>query len=436
MSNLVVVGAQWGDEGKGKLVDLLAEQAQVVVRFQGGNNAGHTLVVDGVKTVLHLVPSGVLNAATTCVIGNGVVLDPEVLVTELTALEARKLLPDPRRLLLSSNAHVILPWHRELDRLREAGQGKEAIGTTGRGIGPTYEAKVGRRGVRVRELIEPRRLAGRVEALWPEVADDLERLARLAKQPVPAIEKAALLDRLGGWGERLKPHVEDTSLYLDRRIKAGANVLFEGAQGTLLDVDHGTYPFVTSSNCVASNAAAGSGVGPGALHAVLGISKAYTTRVGAGPFPTELADATGQRMRDVGAEYGATTGRPRRCGWLDAVVLRYAARVNGLSGLAITKLDVLSGFEKLKIAVGYRLDGKVVDELPNDVEDLSRVEPVFEELPGWTEPLAGRRAIADLPVAARRYLERIEALAGVPIWCVSVGAERGETIITRPPFGK
>jgi adenylosuccinate synthase len=260
-------------------------------------------------------------------------------------------------------------------------------------------------------------------------------LARRAGQPVPAMERSQFLDRLGALGERLKPHVEDTGLYLHRRSQSGANLLFEGAQGTLLDIDHGTYPFVTSSSCVASNAAAGSGLGPGALHAVLGISKAYTTRVGAGPFPTELTDATGQRIRDLGAEYGSTTGRPRRCGWLDAVVLRYAARVNGLSGLAITKLDVLSGFDTLRIATGYRLDGRHVDELPNDVEDLARVEPVYEELPGWTESLAGRRSLGDLPAAARRYLERIEALSGVPLWCVSVGAERGETIMLRPPFG-
>ena len=434
MGNVVVVGAQWGDEGKGKLVDLLTEHAQVVVRFQGGNNAGHTLVVDGEKTVLHLIPSGILRAGKTCVIGNGVVVDPAVLLGEIEKLQAKNLLGDPRRLLVSTNAHVILPWHKELDRLREAAQGSSAIGTTGRGIGPTYEAKIGRRGVRIRELIDARRFTARVEALWPEVSDELARAAQRAGVAAPVLDKAEVLETYGRLGERLAIHAEDTSVFLDRQIRAGAKLLFEGAQGTLLDVDHGTYPYVTSSNCVASNAATGSGVGPNALHAVLGISKAYTTRVGAGPFPTELGDAQGTRLRDAGAEYGATTGRPRRCGWMDAVVLRYAARVNGLSGLAITKLDVLSGFESLKIANAYRLDGKTLHELPSDLEDLSRVEPVYEELPGWTESLAGRRTLEELPANARAYLRRVEELAGVPLWCVSVGADRAETMILRNPF--
>ncbi|MBS2027776.1 MAG: adenylosuccinate synthase [Deltaproteobacteria bacterium] len=434
MANLVVVGAQWGDEGKGKLVDLLAEQAQVVVRFQGGNNAGHTLVVDGQKTVLHLIPSGILHKDKSCVIGNGVVLDPAVLLTEIDKLHQKQLLANPRRLLISTNAHVILPWHKELDKLREAAQGSAAIGTTGRGIGPTYEAKIGRRGVRVRELIEPKRLAARVEQLWPEVTDDLARLAARAGQPVPKLERQEILDAYSKCGERLAVHAEDTSVFLAGQIKQGAKLLFEGAQGTLLDVDHGTYPYVTSSNCVASNAATGSGVGPSALHAVLGISKAYTTRVGAGPFPTELLDDVGQKLRDAGAEYGSTTGRPRRCGWLDAVVLRYAARVNGLSGLAITKLDVLSGFSTLRIATGYTLDGKKLDELPSDLEDLSRAQPIYEELPGWSESLAGRRSIDELPVNARTYLKRVEELVGVPLWCVSVGADRAETMMLRNPF--
>ena len=434
MANLVVVGAQWGDEGKGKLVDLLAEQAQVVVRFQGGNNAGHTLVVDGQKTVLHLIPSGILHKDKACVIGNGVVLDPVVLLTEIEKLHQKQLLTNPRRLLISTNAHVILPWHKELDKLREAAQGSAAIGTTGRGIGPTYESKIGRRGVRVRELIEPKRFAARVEQLWPEVTDDLARLAARAGQPVPKLERQQIVDEYARCGERLAVHAEDTSVFLAQQIKQGAKLLFEGAQGTLLDVDHGTYPYVTSSNCVAANAAIGSGVGPSALHAVLGISKAYTTRVGAGPFPTELLDDVGQKLRDAGAEYGSTTGRPRRCGWLDAVVLRYAERVNGLSGLAITKLDVLSGFPTLRVATGYTLEGKTLDELPSDLEDLARAKPIYEELPGWSESLAGRRSIDELPPQARAYLKRVEELVGVPLWCVSVGADRAETMMLRNPF--
>jgi adenylosuccinate synthase len=436
MANLVVVGAQWGDEGKGKLVDLLAEHADVVVRFQGGNNAGHTLVVSGVKTVLHLIPSGILNPGKVCVIGNGVVLDPAVLLEEIDKLHQKQLLNDPRRLLLSQSAHVILPWHKELDKLHEAASGAAAIGTTGRGIGPTYEAKAARRGIRVRELCDPRRLQARLETLWPEVIDELSRMAARAGKPAPVLERQQVLDTYAALGQKLAVHAEDTGLYLSRRMKAGAHLLFEGAQGTLLDVDHGTYPYVTSSNCVAAFAAVGSGLGPSAIGEVLGISKAYTTRVGAGPFPTELNDALGERLRQAGSEFGSTTGRPRRCGWLDAVVLRYAARVNGLSGLAITKLDVLSGFDRIKVAVAYKLDGKTLDELPPDLEDLSRVETVYEELPGWKEPLAGRRSWDQLPEAARSYLKRVEAVVGVPLWCVSVGADRDETIMLQPVFAK
>jgi adenylosuccinate synthase len=429
------LGAQWGDEGKGKLVDLLTEQADVVVRFQGGNNAGHTLVVDGQKTVLHLIPSGILHTGKVCVIGNGVVLDPGVLLEEIDRLEQKGLLADPRRLLLSPLAYVILPWHRELDSLREAAKGGDAIGTTGRGIGPTYEAKIGRRGVRVRDLCDPRRLEARVRALWPEVKDELESTARRAGKPMPAIDVEALLAKATAQGARLKRHVEDVGLYLANRTKAGARLLFEGAQGTLLDIDHGTYPFVTSSNTVAASAASGSGMGPKLLSSVLGISKAYTTRVGAGPFPTELNDALGQQLRDAGHEYGSTTGRPRRCGWLDAVALRYAARVNGLTGLAVTKLDVLSGIPSLKIAVAYELDGKRITEFPPDVEDLAGAVPVYEECPGWSESLAGKTTVASLPKAARDYLARIEALVGVSVWCVSVGADRAETMMLRPLFG-
>src|SRR5678816_3536965 len=341
MPNVVVVGAQWGDEGKGKVVDLLTQHAQVVVRFQGGNNAGHTLVVGGEKTILTLIPSGILHAGKTCVIGNGVVLDPSVLVAEIDALRARGVIRSEAQLLVSESAHVVFPWHKQLDVLREKARGASPIGTTAR-------------------------------------------------------EYAA-------FGARLRPQVRDASLYLHGEARAGARILFEGAQGTLLDIDHGTYPFVTSSNCVAGNAAVGSGLGPTEIDRVVGISKAYTTRVGGGPFPTELSDEIGERLRKVGDEFGSVTGRPRRCGWLDGVVLRYAARVNGLSGLALTKLDVLSGLPELKLCTGYTLSGAHTGDFPSDVDDLAKVSPVYETLPGWEERLAGVRSFEQLPVAARAY---------------------------------
>jgi adenylosuccinate synthase len=418
MANVVVVGAQWGDEGKGKIVDLLTRKADIVVRFHGGNNAGHTLVVDGKKIVLHLVPSGVLHAGKSCVIGNGVVLDPAVLCEEIDACKAHGVLADDAQLIISENAHVILPWHKKLDVLREEAAGVARIGTTGRGIGPTYEDKVGRRGVRVRDLCDERRLRDRVRERLPRVNAALQAFGG------DPMTEAAVLDELRPHAARLARHSRDTSLWL-----------FEGAQGTLLDVDHGTYPFVTSSNCVAANAAIGSGVGPGALGTIVGIAKAYTTRVGSGPFPTELTDATGERLRAVGAEYGATTGRPRRCGWQDACVLRFAARVNGLHCLALTKLDVLSSFETLKIAVAYDIDGSRTEELPPDAELLARAKPVYEELPGWVMPLGKLRSVDELPLAARRYVGRIEELGRVPVTAISVGADREETVVLGPPFG-
>lgn len=434
MPNVVVIGAQWGDEGKGKVVDLLTEHAQVVVRFQGGNNAGHTLVVDGQKTVLHLIPSGILHKGKTCVIGNGVVLDPAVLMKEIDSVKSRGILTDDRALLISANAHVIFPWHKQLDLLREKARGGAAIGTTGRGIGPAYEDKVARHGIRVRDLLDKKRLRARIAERLPAAMEELKSLAQAAGQPAPELNAETICDELATLGERLRPHVGDCSLLLDERIRAGAKVLFEGAQGTLLDVDHGTYPFVTSSNCVAGNAAVGSGIGPTALDKVVGISKAYTTRVGSGPFPTELTDALGDRLRKVGDEFGATTGRPRRCGWLDLVVLRFARRVNGLWGIALTKLDVLSGLDELMLCNEYELDGQRVQELPSDAEDLARVKPVYETLPGWTERLAGVRSFEQLPANAKRYVKRIEQLAGVPVICVSVGADRGETILLSNPF--
>jgi adenylosuccinate synthase len=434
MPNVVVVGAQWGDEGKGKVVDLLTEHAQIVVRFHGGNNAGHTLVVDGQKTVLHLIPSGILHAGKTCVIGNGVVVDPSVLVEEIDHLKAKGFLQDDAQLVVSENAHVIFPWHKLLDSLREKARGSGAIGTTGRGIGPAYEDKMARRGIRVRDLVDRERLNRRIAERLPDALEELKDLAAKAKALEPKLETEQVLGEYAGLGERIRRYVTDASLYLSAQIQRGARVLFEGAQGTLLDVDHGTYPFVTSSNCVAGNAAVGAGIGPTAIDKVVGISKAYTTRVGGGPFPTELKDALGERLRKVGDEFGATTGRPRRCGWLDSVVLRYAARVNGLWGVALTKLDVLSGLDELKICSAYELDGKKIADLPGDAEDLERVKPIYESVPGWKESLKGVRAFEDLPEQARRYVKRVEETSGVPVICVSVGADRGETILLQNPF--
>jgi adenylosuccinate synthase len=434
MPNVVVVGAQWGDEGKGKVVDLLTEHAQVVVRFQGGNNAGHTLVVGGTKTVLHLIPSGILHAGKTCVIGNGCVVDPTVLMKEVDGLTQRGLLQDPAQLIVSEHAHVIFPWHKHLDLLREKARGGSAIGTTGRGIGPAYEDKINRRGIRMRDLLDPDRLRRRVKERLPSALEEIAHLAKVAKADEPLLDPEGIVSEYAVLGGRLGTHIKDASLFLSEHVRKGTRMLFEGAQGTLLDLDHGTYPYVTSSNTVAGNAAVGSGLGPTAIDRVMGISKAYTTRVGGGPFPTELSDETGERLRKIGDEFGATTGRPRRCGWLDTVVLRYAARVNGLWGLAVTKLDVLSGLPMLKICTAYELDGERLMELPGEFEDLSRVVPVYEELPGWDQSLAGARTVEDLPPTAQRYIRRIEEIVGVQVVCVSVGAERGETILLQNPF--
>jgi adenylosuccinate synthase len=429
MPNVVVIGAQWGDEGKGKLVDLLTLDADVVVRFQGGNNAGHTLVVGKQKTVLHLIPSGVLHEGKVCVIGNGVVVDPEVLAGEISQLRARGLLQDAAQLVLSLDAHVIMPWHKALDLAREQRMGEGKIGTTGRGIGPTYEDKVARRGLRVRDLLDEARLARKVKERLAQAGEELAQLGAKLDQ-----DEAAVVKKYAELGRALAPYAKDAALWLYTAIRAGRSVLFEGAQGTLLDVDHGTYPFVTSSNCVAGNAAAGSGIGPTAIDRVIGISKAYSTRVGSGPYPTELKDATGEKLRQVGGEFGSTTGRPRRTGWIDALALRYAARVNGLDGLALTKLDVLTGFPEIKIAVAYKLGGTTFDEMPSDLEALEKCEPVYESLPGWTEKIEGVRRWEDLPAACRAYVERIAALSGVKIVAVSVGPDRDETIVLENPF--
>jgi adenylosuccinate synthase len=426
MSNVVIVGAQWGDEGKGKVVDLFTSWADVVVRYQGGANAGHTLVVGGVKTVLHLVPSGVLHPGKKCIIGNGVVVDPEALMEEIDLLRSRGLLSDASQLVVSENAHVILPYHKRIDAGRER---QKAIGTTGRGIGPCYEDKVARRGIRVRDVLKASALRDKLESRVGEANAQIQALGGEKCELQPLIEWALKL------GERMRPYVGDASEVLSHEVAKGRAVLFEGAQGTLLDIDHGTYPYVTSSNTVAGNAAVGAGLGPTAIHSVIGITKAYTTRVGNGPLPTELHDSVGERLRSVGAEFGATTGRPRRCGWLDALVLRYAARVNGLSGLAMTKLDVLTGFEKILVAIAYKLpNGKTVTEFPSDPELLERAQPIYEELPGWKEPLGDQREYDELPENTRRYIERVEQLVGVETIAVSVGAERAQTIVRKNPF--
>ncbi len=430
MPNIVVVGTQWGDEGKGKVVDLLTSQAQVVVRYQGGNNAGHTLVVGGEKFIFHLIPSGILHPGTQCCIGNGVVLDPQVLLMEVDRLEERGLVLGPENLRISERTQVIMPYHQRIDLAREEKQGDGKIGTTGRGIGPCYEDKVARRGIRIADLIDPDILQAKLADILPEKNFYLEKY--LGAQPFTGEEILAAYLPMGA---RLKPWVANVSVLLAQAVREGKNILFEGAQGTHLDIDHGTYPFVTSSNPVAGAACAGAGVGPNQLHRVLGIVKAYTTRVGAGPFPTECLDSIGDHLVECGVEFGSTTGRRRRCGWLDAVVLRNAARLNGLTGLAITKLDVLTSVDPVKICVAYDLDGERRQTIPPTIQELERCRPVYEELPGWQQDLLGVRRFQDLPGATRDYLQRLEKLAGVPIQIVSVGPDREETIVVQNPLG-
>jgi len=428
MAVVIVVGAQWGDEGKGKVVDLLSERAQMVVRYGGGANAGHTLVIGGHKLVTHLVPSGVLHRHVRCVLGDGMVIDPRVLLDEIAACRARGLLGEDQ-LLVSSRAHIILPYHHWLEAAREERIG--AIGTTRRGIGPAYESKAGRRGVRVADLGRPARLRELVDQNLEEIAPVLAHWGR----PVPGRpEIDALVADAERAGQELGPMVGDAGRAVDAAIRAGHNVLFEGAQGTLLDIDHGTYPFVTSSSTIAGGACTGAGVAPTRIDRVVGISKAYCTRVGGGPFPTEMAPADAEAWRAAGQEFGATTGRPRRCGWLDAAGLRLAVRVNGLDGIALTKLDVVGGRGRVRVCVGYRLDGAPLDEPPLDGEDLARTEPDFIEVDGWDEAIGQARRLEDLPAAARTYIATIERLVGAPMWLISVGAERDETILLRDPF--
>ncbi len=427
--NVVVIGTQWGDEGKGKIVDWLTDRAQGVVRFQGGHNAGHTLVIGAKKTVLHLIPSGILRGSVDCFIGNGVVVSPQALVAEMDELEAAGVRGVVARLSISEACPLILPYHSALDLAREASKGERKIGTTGRGIGPAYEDKVARRAIRLQDLFKPERFAEKLRELL-EFHNFV--LQHYYKQTPVDYQKT--LDETLALAPRFTPLIADVPRALYHANRAGKNLLFEGAQGSLLDIDHGTYPFVTSSNCVAGAAAAGAGLGPMHLHYVLGITKAYSTRVGGGPFPTELSDDVGERLRQRGQEFGATTGRPRRTGWFDAAALKRSIQLNGVSGLCITKLDVLDGVESVKICVGYKLDGAFSEILPVGAEELERSEPVYEELPGWMESTVGIRAHDQLPAAARKYLARIESLAGVPIDLISTGPERDETIVRRHPF--
>jgi adenylosuccinate synthase len=429
MSVVVVVGAQWGDEGKGKVVDLLTENAQVVARWGGGSNAGHTIVVDGKKYVTHLIPSGVLRNGVACVLGEGMVIDPKTLMEEIRTFRSHGLLTKDSDLIVAGRAHLTFPHHRELDRLRESRP--NAIGTTQRGIGPTYESKASRTGLRVEDLLRPERLRRNIERNIAYVS------AALAKFGAELPDVDALTKEYLAYGEELRPFVGDASRFLYEAIRAGRNVLFEGAHGVLLDLDHGTYPFVTSSSTTAGGACTGCGIGPTSIDTVVGIVKTYTTRVGNGPFPTELFDKVGERLRDVGHEFGSTTGRPRRCGWLDIPALRLTVRLSGIKSLALTKLDVLGGLDEVKLCVGYRLNGRLLDEMPLDPDDLSAVEPVYETMPGWPARAAGASSestAAELPEAARRYIARIAELLDVPAALVSLGPSRAETILNSNPF--
>jgi adenylosuccinate synthase len=417
--NIAVLGAQWGDEGKGKIVDLLTPNFSIVARYQGGHNAGHTVYANGRKFVLRLLPSGILHEGIVCVIGNGVVVDPLALFAEIDEI-AKAGIEVGTRLRISDRAHLILPYHRELDLLSEARRGERKIGTTSRGIGPAYEDKIARRGVRVGDLANPGSLA---EAIEHNVA------ARNRIIGDSTMDARQLLDDLARAWERMKPWVTDVSVLLDRARAEGRAIMFEGAQGTLLDIDHGTYPYVTSSNATIGGVCTGLGVGPRAIDGVLGVAKAYTTRVGEGPLPTELTGELGDRLRESGQEFGAVTGRPRRCGWYDAVAVRYAVRVNGLTALALTKLDVLDGLPELQVCTAYRCRGTMLTEMPGDLAQLAACEPIYETVPGWRLPTAGARSYADLPREAQRYVARLEAITGVPAAIISTGSAREDTII-------
>jgi adenylosuccinate synthase len=428
MANVVVVGSQWGDEGKGKIVDWLSEQADIVVRFQGGHNAGHTLVIDGVTYKLSLLPSGVVRPGKLSVIGNGVVIDPVALLEEIDRLAGQGIGVTPQSLRIAANATLILPLHQELDAIRESGNALTRVGTTRRGIGPAYEDKVGRRAIRVMDLAEPAALGRKIERLLVH-HNALRR--GLGLDPVDA---GKVEDHLNGVAPRVLPYMDSVWSLLDQKRREGKRILFEGAQGALLDIDHGTYPFVTSSNTVAAQAATGSGLGPAAIGYVLGICKAYTTRVGEGPFPTEQSNEIGRLIGERGREFGTVTGRPRRCGWFDAVLVRQTVRTSGINGLALTKLDILDGLPELKVCVAYRLDGREIDYLPAGEHAQARVEPVYEKVEGWQAATARARSWVELPAAAIKYVRRIEELVGCPVTLLSTSPEREDTILMRNPF--
>ncbi|MFE7593726.1 adenylosuccinate synthase [Kitasatospora sp. NPDC057512] len=421
MPALVLVGAQWGDEGKGKATDLLGGSVDYVVRYQGGNNAGHTVVIGDQKYALHLLPSGILSPNVTPVIGNGVVIDPAVLLSELAGLNDRGI--DTSKLLISGNAHLITPYHRTLDKVTERFLGKRRIGTTGRGIGPTYADKINRVGIRVQDLFDESILRQKIEAALHDKNQILVKLYNRRTIPADLVVEEYL-----GYAEKIKPFLADTTLVLDEALKANKVVLLEGGQGTLLDVDHGTYPFVTSSNPTAGGACTGAGIGPTKIDRVIGILKAYTTRVGSGPFPTELLDEDGEALRRIGGERGVTTGRDRRCGWFDAVIARYATRVNGLTDFFLTKLDVLTGWEQIPVCVAYEIDGKRVEELPYNQSDFHHAKPIYETLPGWTEDISKAKTFAELPKNAQAYVKALEEMSGAPISAIGVGPGRDETI--------
>lgn len=429
MANVIVVGTQWGDEGKGKVVDLLSESADYIVRFQGGNNAGHTLVVEDEKFILHLIPSGILHPNKTCCIGNGVVVDPGVLLGEIENLSSHQVQVSPDNLVISGQAHVIMTYHQAVDNARELRKGKSKIGTTGRGIGPCYEDKASRAGIRFHELINPKMFTEKLKANLEEKNFYLEKF--LGAKP---LDYNQIADQYLAYGEQLRPYAGNVSELLDKGRRQGKNILFEGAQGTHLDIDHGTYPFVTSSNVVAGGACSGAGIGPTRIDTVIGICKAYTTRVGGGPFPTELEDEVGKHLQKVGAEFGSTTGRPRRCGWLDMVVLKNAARLNGLTSLTITKLDVLSGLEQIRIATSYVHGTSSMENFPNECFTLERCKPSYMDFAGWSEDITSARTFSDLPANTQSYLRAIEELAEIPLSIVSVGPGREQTIMMQNPF--
>ena len=429
MANVIIVGAQWGDEGKGKVVDIYTEYAQEVVRFQGGNNAGHTLVVGDEKTVLHLIPSGILHEGKRCIIGNGVVLDPKVFLEEVDGLRKKGYLKKEGQMMIDGAVHLIMPYHVKIDIARERKSGAKKIGTTGRGIGPTYEDKVGRRGIRFADLLKPETFKRKLHEVLPEKNFYLEKF--LGEEP---LSEEAIIEEYLGYAERLRGYLGRASTTLDKAIKAGDNILFEGAQGSLLDIDHGTYPYVTSSSTIAAGACIGTGIGPHLIDEVVGISKAYVTRVGEGPFPTELNDETGDQLRAAGSEFGATTGRPRRCGWLDIVALREAVRTNGLTGIALTKMDVLSGLETVKVCTAYRYKDELLEEFPQDFDVLKECTPVYEEISGWQKDICELGDYTELPQQVKDYVEKIEVWTGCPVVLVSVGPRRNQTLFRSNPF--